>query len=64
MTRQRRWQLARKAEGVCEVCGKGPLLTSVKCKYCAEKKTDLQRKRLGFEPWHPGGPGRPPIERV
>jgi len=31
LTRQRKWQLKKLAEGKCEICGKAPLLTKYRC---------------------------------
>jgi len=36
MTRQRRWQLRKIAEGKCSICGCKPLDTGDRCEECAD----------------------------
>lgn len=62
MTRQRLAQLAHRLEGRCELCGRPPFLTGVLCyQHCLRRRLN-SRRRVGAQPWHPGGPGRPPVE--
>ncbi len=37
ISRQYIWQLRKKAQGLCTICGKGKLLTGDRCKVCAKK---------------------------
>jgi uncharacterized paraquat-inducible protein A len=55
----------RRAAGLCERC-KAPVAPggSTVCEAC-ESAIDLKRrKRLGHNPWKPGGKGRPPKFRA
>jgi hypothetical protein len=47
LSRQRKWQEARKAKGLCACCGVNPLLTNNYCETCAERIRDKARKRTG-----------------
>jgi cytochrome c5 len=60
MTRQRKYQLKRKAEGRCAQCGNEELLIANHCHKCHEKQLAYARKRNGHNPWEPGKVGRPP----
>jgi hypothetical protein len=52
----------RKDAGLCVECGAGePHPGSVKCSGCLTKKRAYRRSYDGCRPWHPGGPGRPPL---
>jgi len=62
-SRQHRWQLARIAEGRCAQCGKPRRYSTWRCERCAMAARRRNRERLGLSPWHPGGPGRPPLHR-
>jgi len=42
VTRQRRWQLRKIAEGKCSICGNKPLDTGDRCEECAD--VDLVRR--------------------
>jgi predicted amidophosphoribosyltransferase len=64
MTRQRRWQLSKIDKGLCCQCGKQKLFTTQLCRQCLETHTVNQRKRRGWQPWRPGGLGRPPLDRT
>jgi hypothetical protein len=35
LSRQMKWQLAKKAAGLCSTCGKRPLITASHCEICA-----------------------------
>lgn len=64
VSKQRKHQLRRKAAGLCEVPGCCfPPVGKSYCKYHLKKWRQRQRKKLGCKPWHPGGKGRPPIDR-
>jgi hypothetical protein len=61
-SRQHRWQLDRLASGLCSLCGRRPLRHYARsCDPCALAQRRRRQARLGLTPWHPGGPGRPPI---
>src|SRR5438874_2644738 len=58
VSRQRRWQIARRAEGKCEWCGLPLNRYAAMCDDCASKIRMRARKRGGFKPWRPGGRAR------
>ena len=60
-SRQRRWQLARIAEGRCAQCGRRRQHYRTLCDACAMKAQRRNRMRQGFKPWKRGGMGRPPV---
>ena len=60
VSRQREWQLEKQRIGLCTICAK-PAEGGRRCPKCRRKVTLKQRERLGLEPWHPGGRGRPPL---
>ena len=60
LSRQRKWQLKKKAEGLCQNCGK-PAEKGIWCKACGRKKKEENRLKRGFKQWVSGGKGRPPI---
>lgn len=59
VSKQRRWQLARQAEGRCPQCGE-PGVAGGRCLLCLAKQARRIRARKGLRPWVPGGVGRPP----
>jgi hypothetical protein len=60
-SRQRRWQLKKKADGMCPQCGRRLCSGDEHyCKGCRGKHNMRYRKRLDYVKWHPGGRGRPP----
>jgi len=63
VSRQRVWQLQRTAEGLCQQCGVNPRSehSTAFCVECQDSNRERNRKRIGSQPWRPGGPGRPPI---
>ena len=61
LSRQRRWQLARIAEGRCSKCGKPLRHYPTMCDACALKNRRRMRALHGTSAWKPGGAGRPPI---
>lgn len=60
VSRQRRWQIARRAAGKCEWCGQRLNKYSAMCDDCAKRIRERARKRGGFKEWKPGSRGRPP----
>lgn len=62
VSRQRAYQIANKARGLCLLCPevRHPK-SAVYCPTHLIQARIRQRKRLGVKPWRPGGPGRPPI---
>lgn len=48
------------AEGKCINCGAARNLYSHHCDVCYSEMQNRRRKRLGMNPWTPGGKGRPP----
>jgi hypothetical protein len=61
LSRQRRWQLMRIAEGRCSKCGKPLRHYPTMCDECALKNRRRMRALHGTSAWKPGGAGRPPI---
>jgi len=61
LTRQRRWQLARIAEGRCMLCSKARRHYAAMCDECALAQRRRNRELLGCKPWKLGGMGRPPL---
>ena len=61
ISKQRRWQLKKKADGRCTQCGRDRNLYKSYCDDCQKKQTKLNRKRKGCKPWKPGNRGRPPL---
>ena len=60
-SRQRRWQLARVAEGRCAQRGNRRQHYRTVCDACAVKARRRNRMRQGLKPWTWGGMGRPPV---
>jgi len=50
MTRQRRWQIARKARGLCVICGR-PAVTRTHCRRHNEMHKAYVRKSRGRAPY-------------
>jgi hypothetical protein len=44
MTRQRRWQLRKKSQGLCQYCGRDPAVGKL-CLVCARKAAETDRVR-------------------
>lgn len=64
VSRQREWQLRKRAEGRCETCGKKRHPRSSQyCLSCLRKKRKSCRRRLGYRPHQLGRRGRIPLER-
>jgi hypothetical protein len=61
LSRQRRWQLARVAEGRCSKCGKPRQHYPTMCDPCAVDNRRRMREKNGCKAWKPGGHGRPPV---
>ena len=61
LSRQRRWQLARIAEGRCSQCGKPRRHYAAVCDECALIQRRRNRAHQGCKAWKPGGMGRPPV---
>ena len=62
MTRQQRYQRRHKEAGLCIYCPR----TAVSQWFCdihLQKRRAMMREQKGSRPWHPGGPGRPPLSR-
>lgn len=59
VSRQRKWQKKKVAEGKCSKCSE-PLFDKELCKKHYLNKKIRQRESQGSEPWVEGGPGRPP----
>jgi hypothetical protein len=63
MTKQRRWQLKKQAEGNCMTCGKPRNLYAERCDTCHAVERLRTRAACGHQPWREGGRGRPPLIR-
>jgi hypothetical protein len=62
VSRQRVWQMERKAEGCCVTCGNPCNLYAAHCDEHAVEQRVLMRKRSGCKPWKPGNSGRRPLD--
>lgn len=60
-SRQRAWQIMKKKQGLCQVCGK-PLFSAVYCKKHTLAIRLRNRKRTGSQDQKLSGLGRPTIE--
>ena len=47
LSRQRRWQLAREAKGLCYICGAPLGVYARRCDDCELKQNELKRKSRG-----------------
>lgn len=60
-SRQQRWAEKKKAMGLCRLCGSPRAEGNANfCEVHLKSDRAYQRKRKGFQPWHPGGKGRRP----
>jgi len=60
-SRQVRCQKRLKSRGLCSQCGSPRHNESeALCDPCLGKLREANRERHGFQPWQPGGKGRPP----
>ena len=59
VSRQRAWQIIKKAEGRCETCGM-PKITSRYCEKHAIAERKRKRESKGHKPWRLGSKGRKP----
>jgi hypothetical protein len=57
VSRQRKWQLKKQAEGKCTICGKEAWKPGA---YFCPHHLECQRSRSGSKPWKLGGSGRVP----
>jgi hypothetical protein len=64
LSRQRKWQKKQLDSGNCMICGDPRTLYATHCDACNEKVMAYQRSKTGFQPWKPGGRGRPPLKRA
>ena len=55
ISQQRKWQIAKRALGLCAQCGAPSVV------YQCEKCRQVHRKRLGLNAWKPGSHGPIPI---
>lgn len=46
LSKQRRWQLAKQAKGLCVQCGKRKLKTKAHCKECAKRSSEGNVRRV------------------
>ncbi len=58
MTRQRKWQLKKKAEGKCTICGKHSESGKELCVEHIIKRRNYVRKKFGHKPKQEGKVGR------
>ena len=59
LSRQRRYQIRKRKEGLCTICGKRKTDGRDLCIKCATIKRDRQRIKLGHKPKVEGKRGRP-----
>lgn len=57
ISRQRRWQLKKLANGQCEICGNTRIHFATLCDYCGVKRRKCVRKAKGFSSNADRGPG-------
>jgi hypothetical protein len=60
LSRQRRWQNKRLAEGKCVRCGAARNLYAQRCDVCQAIETQRAREKIGFNEWKSGSRGRKP----
>ena len=60
LSRQRRWQNRRLAEGCCVRCGVKRNLYSQRCDDCQKRETERAREKNKCSAWKAGGRGRKP----
>lgn len=60
MNRQRKWQLRKKEEKRCQICGDEVYMDSKLCERHLKAARERQRMRGGYNEWRSGGRGRPP----
>jgi len=63
VSRQRKFQKQRLAAGLCYQCGDPREHYTERCDACQAKVNARQRRDNGWNPWKPGGRGRPPKVR-
>ncbi len=63
-SRQRLWQLEQHRTGLCTLCAERAVTND----YCQEHRLQTNNRKMlrnrkinGWEPWRPGGRGRPPL---
>jgi len=61
MTRQRLWQLRKRAQGRCQSCGKPRNHYALYCDKCALGRREYMRKKRGSKPYDKDHVGRPPL---
>lgn len=64
-SRQLQWQHKQIRLNNCVICGqpRGDSRSVARCMGCLRRFRLQQRKKVACNPWRPGGPGRPPLER-
>lgn len=67
--RRTRWRNKRLTEGRCVSCSKprnahGESPYRDMCVKCAVTKRVTRQQRQNYQPWKPGGRGRPPLVRI
>jgi hypothetical protein len=60
LSRQRRWQKVKAAQGLCCQCGR-PRLGAILCLECRQKQSAWNRNKRGATQWTPGSKGRVPL---
>ena len=48
VSRQRAWQIRKVAQGLCALCGKGPLYTQHRCVACAKRDNAASLRRYYY----------------
>lgn len=69
ISRQRRWQIRKVKEGLCQICGMHPIYKHTgRCKKhyfpWALGVRIREREKHGCAPWHPAGLGRPHVIEI
>ncbi len=61
LSRQARWQQAKRKLGLCITCGKKAVKGSTRCRDHLLSHREQARAAGGYQEWRPGGPGKRPI---
>ena len=64
VSRQREWQIRKREEGRCMICGKESFAPHGLCKKHLKVQRERNRAVTGCDPWKPGGRGRIPLEQA
>ncbi len=49
MTRQGKWQAKRRAAGICTICGRNKLASTLRCGECLKRDLDKKKKNNSLD---------------